>query len=586
MHPVMRIDSREDLQIMNNSYSYQSTNSLHQISKQNDQQIKATIYYERDRSSTPLRPPSPMTIPINNNNERTKSVDHLRTLVNETVPKTSTPSSTSTSTSTINTSHVPQTTNRTMGIRSSTAYINELHKPAKEGEKRELNTLNNRFENYLDKIKNLVNANTNLRRQVNDVYRKYIGHTQDEEAEQQTEINDNKQQSIKKYQHPSEIQLNSLRKKINEEVHAQSLLQIRLQRADFDINFYQNNMKLLTSHDQKHSEQIRHMRQQLEINLQELEHLKRQYERQEQDLQTYKSHFNEYMNKLIELSNEYDTITYERMENENSLYTLREQLSFEQEFYERRQQEFEYLEKIQHDLNTQFNQNEFHNIVKQIRQDYQEFHRISLDELEILYKTKLDTIQNELLKRQEQQQDLTKTYKVHTELDSTKKEHQTLIEENQLLKDKLEQLQDDLHNIIEQNRQRYELSDREYKQLQSELPELDGIIVQIRENAVNLWSEISTYRYLLVNLLSSTNEKPQKQISKSSSIVTSNKPIPIEKYTTTEKINKQESKNSIPMINKVTTTTTTKVNSYPQQYRDETTGFVVHIDNGIIWVRI
>ncbi|CAF4346302.1 unnamed protein product, partial [Adineta steineri] len=40
-----------------------------------------------------LRPPSPMTIPINNNNERTKSVDHLRTLVNETVPKTSTPSS-------------------------------------------------------------------------------------------------------------------------------------------------------------------------------------------------------------------------------------------------------------------------------------------------------------------------------------------------------------------------------------------------------------------------------------------------------------------------------------------------------------
>lgn len=55
------------------------------------------------------------------------------------------------------------------------------------------------------------------------------------------------------------------------------------------------------------------------------------------------------------------------MENENLLYTLREQISFEEEFHQRRQQEFEYLEKFHYDLNQQFNQNEFHHIVKQIR---------------------------------------------------------------------------------------------------------------------------------------------------------------------------------------------------------------------------
>jgi len=81
----------------------------------------------------------------------------------------------------------------------------------------------------------------------------------------------------------------------------------------------------------------------------------------------YKTQYNEYMNKLIEFSDEYHNITYERMENENNLYTLKEQLSFEQEYYQRRQQEFEYLEKFHYDFNKEFNKNEFHNIVKHIR---------------------------------------------------------------------------------------------------------------------------------------------------------------------------------------------------------------------------
>ncbi len=84
-------------------------------------------------------------------------------------------------------------------------------------------------------------------------------------------------------------------------------------------------------------------------------------------IQTHQSQYGEYMDKLIEFSNEHDKITYERMENENSLHTLREQFLFEQEFYQRRQQELKYFEKFQYDLNQQFNKNEFHNIVKQIR---------------------------------------------------------------------------------------------------------------------------------------------------------------------------------------------------------------------------
>jgi hypothetical protein len=111
-----------------------------------------------------------------------------------------------------------------------------------------------------------------------------------------------------------------------------------------------------------------------------------------------------------------------------------------------------------------------------------------------------------------------------------------------------------------------------------ELPELDCIIVHLRENAVSLWSEINTYRYLLLNLLSPTNEKSSK--SSSTPSISIDKPIPIEKSVITEK--------NIPgtkMVNKVTTVGT-KAKTHPQQYRDETTGFIVHIEDGIIWVRI
>jgi len=70
-------------------------------------------------------------------------------------------------------------------------------------------------------------------------------------------------------------------------------------------------------------------------------------------------------------------------------------------------------------------------------QDYQEFNAIRLAELETLYKTKLEKIQNEFIKRDQQQQEVQKPREVHVALDSTKKEHRSLIEQNQLLKDKL-----------------------------------------------------------------------------------------------------------------------------------------------------
>ncbi|CAF4840509.1 unnamed protein product, partial [Rotaria socialis] len=87
--------------------------------------------------------------------------------------------------------------------------------------------------------------------------------------------------------------------------------------------------------------------------------------------------------------------------------------------------------------------------------DYQELNDIRLSELEKSYKAKLDLVRNEISKR-EKQQETAKPQDIRIALDSIKQEHRTLIEQNQLLKEKSEQLENDLRNVTEQNRQRYE----------------------------------------------------------------------------------------------------------------------------------
>lgn len=68
-------------------------------------------------------------------------------------------------------------------------------------------------------------------------------------------------------------------------------------------------------------------------------------------------------------------------------------------------------------------------------EDYQEFNQIRLNELENFYKAKLDRIRRDQ-QRKQQEQPSTKPSDIRTIIDSTKKEHQTLVEQNHSLSHK------------------------------------------------------------------------------------------------------------------------------------------------------
>ncbi|CAF1158308.1 unnamed protein product [Didymodactylos carnosus] len=428
--------------------------------------------------------------------------------------------------------------------RTSTMFIDE-HTTRQNGEKHELKMLNNRFEDYLNKIKHLADINSNLRRQINEAYRRYMGRAiYDADFDEEREGEDNsydigqndskenrsriypldqekKGKKQKKYYHPRDQQLLSLRDEINDEVRQQTLTQIRLQRANYDTEFYRNEIKFLINYDSTQNDKLKQMKQQLEQNTYELDQLKTQYEKRENDLIRLKQLYDEYITKIVYFTNEYDTITFKRMESENQSYNLNEQIAFEQEYRTRRSQEYEYLEKFEYDFNQEFNKNELQNIIKQIRDDYKDYNKIRINELENIYKTKLNGIKDELQKRQKHDKEeqlkhhvvtgdlttltATKAKEFKNVLDVTKKEHQNLIEQNYVLKTKLEQLEQDLQDITEKNKRLHENSDLEHNKLQNELPELECIILRLRETTVSLWAEINTYRCLLIGLLSPTH---------------------------------------------------------------------------------
>lgn len=73
------------------------------------------------------------------------------------------------------------------------------------------------------------------------------------------------------------------------------------------------------------------------------------------------------MTNLYRWTDDYNKLVSERMRSEHQLCTLQEQLVFEREKNARCREEWEYLEKIQDDVNDQLTKKEFANMVQEIR---------------------------------------------------------------------------------------------------------------------------------------------------------------------------------------------------------------------------
>ena len=70
----------------------------------------------------------------------------------------------------------------------------------------------------------------------------------------------------------------------------------------------------------------------------------------------------------------------------------------------------------------------------------------------------------------------------------------------------LDQLGTNLHHLTKHNYLELDQLNKEYDELQLNFPDVESLIIAQRHSNVHLWSEIHTYRSLLINLSSLTGE--------------------------------------------------------------------------------
>ncbi|CAF0993442.1 unnamed protein product [Adineta ricciae] len=352
-----------------------------------------------------------------------------------------------------------ETTVRTFERRCTTKRLSAIDI---EDEQEGLNVLNNRFASYLEKIKELADLNIILRTQI-----------------------DNFHQTYKPTQLSFQTELQKLRRQLNQELRQYLASQLRLERAEYDRKYYRNKLQLFSS-----TQQLQTLQQKLEADQFELGFLKEHYEKQQQDIQLNKKLYDEYVTKLNVYTHDYTNVIFDRMKIENYLFTLKEQILFEQEYNRRCQQEFESLEKIQSDSNNYFTKTELDKTLEKIREDYQKYNQTQITELEMFYQLKVESFRQE----------------VHQDEDKLSSSN-NLIEQNQLLEKQFKHLQVDLRQLREYNQRENEGLNATYHQLQTQLLELESHVQYSRSNTTHLTSEIDTYRCLLVNLIPSSQRK-------------------------------------------------------------------------------
>lgn len=66
---------------------------------------------------------------------------------------------------------------------------------------------------------------------------------------------------------------------------------------------------------------------------------------------------------------QHDTMIFDRMQTETAVSNLQERVLFERSYQRQRREEVQNMEKVQYDLNRQFDQTEYANIVEKIRSD-------------------------------------------------------------------------------------------------------------------------------------------------------------------------------------------------------------------------
>ncbi|RNA18535.1 intermediate filament ifa-1 [Brachionus plicatilis] len=354
-------------------------------------------------------------------------------------------------------------------------------KQKRDHEKQTLHQLNDRFAQYIDRVKFLEGQNKKLLAELDE-----MRHNWGEESRIIRE----------KY----EPELAEARILIDDTTKEKAAAEIKAKRAEYEVlNFkrlYDENV-YISQADRTKISNLEYLHQE---NQAELDILKRQIADASTDIEKYKNEIARLSEDLKRLLEDLDQETLRRIKLENEKQTLEEQIPFMNAIHEQEMAELRLLSQGSHIDPTQFYRHELERAIRDIRSDFDDLNQQQKRDLEEWFKMKTEEIVQQVAKR-DALDSLTKSAESPQAYKTTLTEsHKELIDLKQLNNDlavRLSQLEEELDQKRRDNAFALDEKDRDLADLKGRLHDLMADYDELMSNKASLEFEISTYRRLL-----------------------------------------------------------------------------------------
>lgn len=354
----------------------------------------------------------------------------------------------------------------------------------REHEKQEMQSLNQRFSSYVERVRALEAMNRKLLADI-------------EELKSKWGLDSGR---IKEQMEP---ELHKFREQIDEITRQKAIAEIKAKRAESDAQQFRHMMEMALDSFNTDKIKIQNLERLLENTRHDGDYLRGQLDDINEQIAKYMNEQRRYMDQLKQLKDDLDRETVERVARQNEVQTLEEQIAFLKAIHEQEMAELGRLQSIVGFDPTQFYRNELERAIRDIRGDFEHLNQEQKRELEEWYRIKTEEIEKEVEKERELAR-LAQTGMSSEEASNLKsasadsaREFVELQHRNQQLQARLRQLEELYEQAKSQNLNDLSEREREIAILREKISELMQTYDELLGRKTSLEFEINTYRRLL-----------------------------------------------------------------------------------------
>lgn len=354
-----------------------------------------------------------------------------------------------------------------------------------ESEKRELQSLNEKFAAYLDRVRQLENQNRQLEAEVNEIRKKWGFETADIRRQFDKDLDD-------------------LRSRIDDAEGRKALSQVTLKSIAYNSDIVKDKIDFLNGLADADKRKLQLLLQQKDMFVPEMNALESRYRDLQNEIDRLRDDLQGNLGKLEEFTKDLDNVTFDRVRLQNQIQTLKDQLVFLKALYEEEIKEIQNLAIPQFDV-SQFYRSELTKAINDIRKDFETLSKAQQDEIQSYYTVRMDEIRQQADKEKRMMEEAKKQGHVEVmdlsslkdTLNTTAKEKGDLEVQNNQLMATLDAIE---REILERRATRDRLDaegEMRLAQLNAEIQSIRDALQEAIEGNVSLRFEINTYRRLL-----------------------------------------------------------------------------------------